>query len=91
MSSQDKNKINPEPVSQDFAPPEPLPLATKVKEKFVFNPKFRKANVCSRMMYHYANSVIIKANANGGKVNEDDLIDLTLKDNETQKNTDYFK
>ena len=58
-------------------------LKEQVIPKPVFHNTFRKANCCSRLFYTFMNDMIDKVNTNGG-MKEEYIIDMTLKDNDTE-------
>lgn len=69
----------------------PIPLKEVVKPKFAFKQSYRDANFFSKMTYHFAGTIISQINKNGGKMKDEYMLDMCLKDNETQEYTDTFK
>lgn len=88
----DNSKIHPEP-SQDAADHQTalgggvgeeaeVELAIVKKPKETFPKNYKKSWICSRLLFHFSNSMIWAAYKRGGILKEEDLIDGTLIDDE---------
>lgn len=70
---------------------QPLPVLEEgIKPKQGFLNDYRDANFLSKLSFQYAQPFINAINGNQSKIKEEMLLDMELKDGETDRTTKYF-
>ena len=57
------------------------------RNKSEFRDTFRKSNLCSKLFYSYGSEMIFTANRNNGKIRHEELLDISMCDDETDQVT----
>ena len=66
-------------------------LEEVVKTKQTYHKYYRNANFFSKILFFYCLPMINAVNKNNGNMTEEMIIDMSIKDDETEKNTACFK